>query len=60
DAAVVLNVLAECATFNPAEPVAWIDATLRTQLQMRPAPEPTSPHARRMAAWDGVPDMEGV
>ena len=61
DAAVVLNVLAECARFNPAEPVAWIDATLRTQLQMRPAPEePTSQHARRMAAWDGVPDVEGV
>lgn len=32
DAAILLAVLAECQAFNPAEPVSWLEATIRHRL----------------------------
>lgn len=68
DAATLLAVLAECEAFNPAEPVSWLEATIRHRLaaqsdaaQAEPDQPPSStPHANRMAAWAAVPDLEGV
>lgn len=66
DAATLLAVLAECRAFNPAEPVSWVEATIRHRLaadqptQTATASHPASPHATRMAAWAAVPDLEGV
>ncbi len=64
DAACLLAVLAECAAFNPAEPVSWIEAKVRARVaelaQPIAHPASASPHAQRLAAWQNVPDMEGV
>lgn len=76
DAATLLAVLAECEAFNPAEPVSWLEATVRHRLAAQaeaatasppaegmPASStgtPPTPHAKRMAAWATVPDLEGV
>ncbi|WP_244284860.1 hypothetical protein [Acetobacter persici] len=50
DAATVLAVLAECEAFNPAEPVSWLEATIRHRLAAEAATEATAPTAIAPAA----------
>ncbi|GFE94484.1 winged helix-turn-helix domain-containing protein [Acetobacter persici] len=50
DAATVLAVLAECEAFNPAEPVSWLEATIRHRLAAEAATEATAPTAIATAA----------
>nr|WP_243444532.1 hypothetical protein [Acetobacter persici] len=45
DAATVLAVLAECEAFNPAEPVSWLEATIRHRLAAEAATEAAAPTA---------------
>lgn len=59
DAATLNSILTECATFRPAEPVSWLEATVRKRVAepQRPLAAPQSAFA---SAWHNVPDVEGV
>lgn len=62
DAACLLAVLGECAAFKPVEPVSWVEAKVRARVAERAQPvgHTSSTHAQRLAAWQNVPDLEGV
>ena len=56
DAATLGGVLHDACVLRPADPVAWVVASLRQRTGDGPA------HARdtRLAAWDAIPDLRGI
>ena len=56
DAAMVDGVLHDARALRPADPVAWVVASLR----QRTGDGPAHARATRLAAWDAIPDLRGI